>query len=95
MTLKSLAIGKNAPAGWGMAAIAVTPKDWWYEKMNCQVEKAKARGGSAFVVTTEGDERILPLAEPVFWAPDAPEKSGEERDGGVGKKTEIRVVRTI
>ena len=55
-----------------MPVIAIAPKDPWYEKMISQVEQAKARGGSVFVVATEGDERIPPLADSVFWVPDAP-----------------------
>jgi glutamine---fructose-6-phosphate transaminase (isomerizing) len=55
-----------------MPVIAIAPKDPWYEKMISQVEQAKARGGSVFVVATEGDERILPLADQVFWVPEAP-----------------------
>jgi glucosamine--fructose-6-phosphate aminotransferase (isomerizing) len=55
-----------------MPVIAIAPKDPWYEKMISQVEQAKARGGSVFVVATEGDERIPPLADQVFWVPEAP-----------------------
>jgi len=55
-----------------MPVIAIAPKDPWYEKMISQVEQAKARGGSVFVVATEGDNRIPPLADSVFWVPDAP-----------------------
>jgi glucosamine--fructose-6-phosphate aminotransferase (isomerizing) len=40
--------------------------------MISQVEQAKARGGSVVVVATEGDERVPPLADHVFWIPDAP-----------------------
>jgi glutamine---fructose-6-phosphate transaminase (isomerizing) len=55
-----------------MPVIAIAPKDPWYEKMISQVEQAKARGGSVFVVATEGDQRIPPLADQVFWVPEAP-----------------------
>ena len=47
-------------------------KDPWYEKMISQIEQAKARGGSVFVVASEGDTRIPPLADQVFWVPEAP-----------------------
>ncbi len=55
-----------------MPVIAIAPKDPWYEKMLSQVEQARARGGSVFVVATEGDEKIPPLADHVFWVPEAP-----------------------
>ncbi len=55
-----------------MPVIAIAPKDLWYEKMISQVEQAKARGGSVVAVATEGDERIPPLADHVFWVPEAP-----------------------
>lgn len=55
-----------------MPVIAIAPQDPWYEKMISQVEQAKARGGSVVAVATEGDERIEPLADHVFWVPDAP-----------------------
>lgn len=55
-----------------MPVIALAPKDPWYEKMISQVEQAKARGGSVVVVATEGDDRVPPLADHVFWVPEAP-----------------------
>jgi glucosamine--fructose-6-phosphate aminotransferase (isomerizing) len=55
-----------------MPVIAIATKDPWYEKMISQVEQAKARGGSVVAVATEGDERIAPLADHVFWVPEAP-----------------------
>ena len=55
-----------------MPVIAIATKDPWYEKMISQVEQAKARGGSVVAVATEGDERIPPLADHVFWVPNAP-----------------------
>jgi glucosamine--fructose-6-phosphate aminotransferase (isomerizing) len=55
-----------------MPVIAIATKDPWYEKMISQVEQAKARGGTVFVVATEGDDRIPPLADSVFWVPEAP-----------------------
>jgi glucosamine--fructose-6-phosphate aminotransferase (isomerizing) len=55
-----------------MPVIAIATRDPWYEKMISQVEQAKARGGSVVVVATEGDTRVTPLADHVFWVPDAP-----------------------
>ncbi len=55
-----------------MPVIAITTDDPWYEKMISQVEQAKARGGSVVVVATEGDQRVEPLADHVFWVPPAP-----------------------
>jgi glutamine---fructose-6-phosphate transaminase (isomerizing) len=55
-----------------MPVIAIATKDPWYEKMISQVEQAKARGGSVVAVATEGDERVPPLADHVFWVPEAP-----------------------
>lgn len=55
-----------------MPVIAIATKDPWYEKMISQVEQAKARGGSVVAVATEGDDRVPPLADHVFWVPEAP-----------------------
>ncbi len=55
-----------------MPVIALAPMDPWHEKMISQVEQAKARGGSVAVVATEGDPRVLGLADHVFWVPEAP-----------------------
>jgi glucosamine--fructose-6-phosphate aminotransferase (isomerizing) len=55
-----------------MPVIAIATQDPWYEKMISQVEQAKARGGSVVAVATEGDERVAPLADHVFWVPPAP-----------------------
>lgn len=55
-----------------MPVIAIATKDPWYEKMISQVEQAKARGGSVVVVANEGDQRVTPLADHVFWVPEAP-----------------------
>jgi len=55
-----------------MPVIAIATQDPWYEKMISQVEQAKARGGSVVAVATEGDTRIPPIADHVFWVPEAP-----------------------
>lgn len=55
-----------------MPVIAIAPDDPWHEKMISQVEQAKARGGSVMVVATEGDQRVPPLADGVFWVPETP-----------------------
>jgi glucosamine--fructose-6-phosphate aminotransferase (isomerizing) len=55
-----------------MPVIAIATQDPWYEKMISQVEQAKARGGSVVVVATEGDTRVPPLADHVFWVPETP-----------------------
>jgi glucosamine--fructose-6-phosphate aminotransferase (isomerizing) len=55
-----------------MPVLAIAPQDPWYEKMISQIEQAKARGGSVIVVATEGDTRVPPLADHVFWVPQAP-----------------------
>ncbi len=55
-----------------MPVIAIATQDPWYEKMISQVEQAKSRGGSVLVVASEGDTRIPPLADHVFWVPAAP-----------------------
>ncbi|HML40074.1 MAG TPA: glutamine--fructose-6-phosphate transaminase (isomerizing) [Bellilinea sp.] len=55
-----------------LPVLAIAPQDPWYEKMISQIEQAKARGGSVIVVATEGDTRVPPLADHVFWVPQAP-----------------------
>ncbi len=55
-----------------MPVLAIAPQDPWYEKMISQIEQAKARGGSVLVVATEGDARMVELADHVFWVPPAP-----------------------
>ena len=55
-----------------MPVLAIATQDPWYEKMLSQIEQAKARGGSVIVVASEGDTRILPLADHVFWVPETP-----------------------
>jgi glucosamine--fructose-6-phosphate aminotransferase (isomerizing) len=55
-----------------MPVIAIVTKDPWYEKMISQVEQAKSRGGSVFVVAIEGDTQAAALADQVFWVPEAP-----------------------
>lgn len=55
-----------------MPVLAIAPQDPWHEKMISQIEQAKARGGSVIVVATEGDTSVLPLADHVFWVPEAP-----------------------
>ena len=59
-------VEKNLPV------LAIAPKDPWYEKMISQIEQAKARGGMAIVVATDGDERVTDFADQVLWVPEAP-----------------------
>ena len=59
-------VEKNLPV------LAIAPKDPWYEKMISQIEQAKARGGMAIVVATDGDERVTDFADHVLWVPEAP-----------------------
>jgi len=54
-----------------MPALAIMPKDQWYEKMLSQVEQVKARGGKVILVATDGDQRAEELADDVFWIPNA------------------------
>jgi len=55
-----------------LPVLAIAPQDPWHEKMVSQIEQARARGGNVLVVATEGDERVPPLADHVFWVPEAP-----------------------
>jgi len=55
-----------------MPVLAIMPKDKWYEKMLSQVEQAKARGGKIIAVATDGDDRVVDIADKILWIPDAP-----------------------
>lgn len=55
-----------------MPVVVLAPKDPWYEKMLSQIEQVKARGGLVVAVATEGDEKILPLADHILWIPETP-----------------------
>lgn len=55
-----------------MPVIAIAPVDPWYEKMISQIEQVKSRGGEVVVVASEGDQRVPPLADHVFWIPKTP-----------------------
>ncbi|MFU8770790.1 MAG: glutamine--fructose-6-phosphate transaminase (isomerizing), partial [Anaerolineales bacterium] len=55
-----------------MPVVVIAPRDPWYEKMLSQVEQAKARGGKVIAVATDGDERILDIADHVLWVPETP-----------------------
>jgi glucosamine--fructose-6-phosphate aminotransferase (isomerizing) len=52
--------------------VVIAPQDPWYSKMISQVEQAKARGGMVIAVATDGDERIVELADEVMWVPKSP-----------------------
>lgn len=55
-----------------LPVIALAPRDPWYEKMFSQIEQAKARGGLVVALATDGDERILSIADHVLWIPETP-----------------------
>jgi len=55
-----------------LPVLAIASQDPWHEKMVSQIEQARARGGNVLVVATEGDERVPPLADHVFWVPETP-----------------------
>jgi glutamine---fructose-6-phosphate transaminase (isomerizing) len=55
-----------------MPVVVITPRDPWYEKMLSQVEQAKARGGKVVAVATDGDDRIVDIADHVLWIPETP-----------------------
>jgi glucosamine--fructose-6-phosphate aminotransferase (isomerizing) len=55
-----------------MPVVIIAPQDPWYEKMISQLEQVKARGGIVAVVASQGDDRVPPLADYVFWVPQAP-----------------------
>jgi glutamine---fructose-6-phosphate transaminase (isomerizing) len=54
-----------------MPVLAIMPKDQLYEKMLSQVEQAKARGGKAIILASDGDERVKDLADDILWIPKA------------------------
>ena len=47
-----------------MPVVAIAPNDHVFEKMIGNVQEAKARGGSVIAVTTEGDNRLVPILDP-------------------------------
>ncbi|NDJ84832.1 MAG: glutamine--fructose-6-phosphate transaminase (isomerizing) [Chloroflexi bacterium] len=56
-----------------MPVVAITLKDYVYDKMLSQVEQAKARGGIVIAVATQGDTLIAEKADHVIYIPETPE----------------------
>jgi len=52
--------------------VALVPQGPSYEKTLSNVQEVRARGGRIIAVATEGDTRIVDIADHVFWIPDAP-----------------------
>ena len=48
-----------------MPVVAIAPNDHVFEKMVGNVQEAKARGGSVIALTTEGDNRMAGVLDPV------------------------------
>jgi glucosamine--fructose-6-phosphate aminotransferase (isomerizing) len=59
-------IDENMPVG------CLAPKDAVYDKMNSQIEQAKARNAIVIAVATEGDLAIKRKADHVIYVPPAP-----------------------
>jgi glucosamine--fructose-6-phosphate aminotransferase (isomerizing) len=55
-----------------MPVLAIVTKDDLYEKMISQVRQAKARGGVAIALATDGDEAIRLEADHVIYVPETP-----------------------
>ena len=55
-----------------MPVVVLAPRDPWYEKMISQVEQTKARGGMVVAVATDGDQKMLELADHILWVPEVP-----------------------
>jgi glucosamine--fructose-6-phosphate aminotransferase (isomerizing) len=47
-----------------MPVVAIAPDDAVFEKMIGNVQEAKARGGSVFAITSEGDSRMAAILDP-------------------------------
>ncbi len=43
-----------------------------YDKIICNIEEVRARGGKIIAVATEGDNEIRKYAQHVFYVPDCP-----------------------
>lgn len=56
----------------GLPIIVVANRGPLYEKVISNLQEIRARGGAAVVVASEGDERIVELAEHVLWIPEVP-----------------------
>lgn len=54
-----------------MPIIAIATKSGIYEKMISNIEEVKARGGKVVAVATEGDKRIITIADDVIYIPES------------------------
>lgn len=65
--------GPIALISGGMPVVFLATRGAQYEKIICNIEEVRARGGHVIAVATVGDDRIAGLAEDVIYVPDAPE----------------------
>ncbi len=56
----------------GMPVVFVATRNSQYDKVMCNIEEVRSRGGHIIAVATEGDEEIRRLAEDVFYVPKVP-----------------------
>ena len=57
----------------GMPVVFVAPRGSQYDKVICNIEEVRARGGRVLAVATEGDDHIRRYADAVFPVPAVPE----------------------
>ncbi len=61
--------GPIAMISQNFPTVAIVPQNSVSEKMSSNLEEIKARKGPIFAIATEGDEKILSLANDVFYIP--------------------------
>ncbi len=58
----------------GFPVVVVVPADSVHDKTVSNIQECRARGASIIAVATDGDERIVPMAERVLWIPRMPDE---------------------
>ncbi|MBQ6410366.1 MAG: glutamine--fructose-6-phosphate transaminase (isomerizing), partial [Atopobiaceae bacterium] len=58
----------------GFPVVVVVPADSVHDKTVSNIQECRARGASIIAVATDGDERIVPMAERVLWIPKMPDE---------------------
>ena len=58
----------------GFPVVAVVPADHVHDKTVSNIMECIARGAVVVGVATDGDERIVPMAERVLWIPKMPDE---------------------
>jgi len=66
--------GDLSLVGEGFPTVVIVPRDSVYEKTLSNIEEIKTRRGTVIAVATEGDERIVDLADDIIYIPSVREE---------------------